>query len=129
MFDVTPDHDLRMLRLAVHGFWDQSVMAAYVAEVRRAMADLRRTGGCRYILVDMSGYPIQPKEIAEAHGALLRSSRNMDGIRVALVMQSVLSRLQANRLAAEAGHEIFDSREEAEAWLFAGGSEGTSSAA
>ena len=119
MFEVVPDVAAHLLSIRVHGFWDGATMAAYQKVLGEAVAKLQRTGGCNYILVDMTGYPIQPKQIAEAHGAILRASRKMEGTRVALVMQSALSRLQANRLAADTGHEIFPTPEAAMAWLMA----------
>jgi len=118
-FDVTPDFTAQLLSIRMRGFWDDATMAAYLKAVNAAAAMLHRAGGCKFILVNMSGYPIQTRHIAEGHGALLRSSRKMPGTRVALVMQSALSKLQASRLAADSGHEIFPSEEAAMDWLMA----------
>lgn len=119
MFEVTADPDLRMLRLTMRGFWDDSTMAAYLKAMRKAMGDLLRGGGCRYLLIDMTDYPIQSKQIAESHGEQLRATKQVEGMRVALVMQSALSKLQAKRVAADTGHRTFESEEAALAWLLA----------
>lgn len=120
MFEVTPDHDLRMLRITLRGFWDGATMAGYMKVVREAMGGLQRAGGCRYILIDMTGYPIQSKEIAESHAAALRLVTQAGGVRVALVMQSALSKLQATRVAADTGQRMFDTEEAAREWLLSG---------
>jgi serine/threonine-protein kinase len=117
MFEVAPDHHLRMLRIALRGFWDNATMADYMKVVREAIGGLQRVGGCRYILIDMTGYPIQSQEIAEGHAAALRIVTQAGDIRVALVMQSALSKLQASRVAADTGQRMFDTENAAQEWL------------
>ena len=121
MFEVTPDRDLRMLRIALRGFWTRETMSDYLKVVRDGMASLQRSGGCKYILIDMTQLPIQSQEIAEAHAAQLRVVKQMGGIRVALIMQSALSKLQAARVAADTGQKTFDTEEAAQDGLLADG--------
>lgn len=120
MFEITIDLQLRLLRIVMRGFWDAAVMADYSTVVRHRMGDLLRTGGCRYILIDMVGFPIQSQEVAEGHAAFLRIVKNRGDTRVALVMQSALSKLQAARVASDTGHATFRTEEEAMAWLVSG---------
>lgn len=119
MFEVVADRDLRLLSVSMHGFWDDATMTAYRQTLRATMDRLQRDVGCARILIDMTGYPIQPKQIAEGHGALLRGTAQLPGLRVALVMQSALSKIQATRLAANIDHRKFDTREAALEWLLA----------
>lgn len=121
MFDVVPDHDLRMLRLKLRGFWDDGTMVRYLNAIRGAMADLQRTGGCKSILIDMSDFPIQSKAVAEGHARQLHYVRDRGGIRVAFVMQSALSKLQAARVASDTGNSTFDTEQAALDWLLADG--------
>lgn len=117
MFEVTADHQSRMLRIVLRGFWSDADMARYNVEVGRTMAELRNTGGCRTILIDMVDFPIQTQAIAEAHAAKLRVVKQTTDIRVALIMPSALSRIQAARVASDTGHRTFASEGEAMAWL------------
>lgn len=119
MFDITTDHERHLLRIALRGFWDDTIMASYMAEVREKGAELERTGGCKYILINMVDYEIQSKEVAEAHAENLRRVKKAGVARVALVMQSALSRLQAARVAVDTGHQAFDTEDEALEWLLA----------
>jgi len=117
MFDVTVDPALRLMRITMRGFWSAMTMAEYSSVVRRKMGMMLSGRGCRYILIDMIDFPIQSKEIAEGHAAFLRIVSERGGTRVALVMQSALSKLQAARVASDTGHATFDSEEAAIAWL------------
>lgn len=119
MFEVKTDHGARLMRITLRGFWTAGTMAAYSKVVRDAMADLQRTGGCKSILINMVDFPIQSREIAEGHAENLRRVKERGGIRVALVMQSALSKLQTARVAADTGHLTFDTEADAVAWLSA----------
>jgi hypothetical protein len=117
MFDVTPDFELRMLRITLRGFWTAETFASYMPVVRRARGELERSGGCRSILIDMVDFPIQAKEIAQAHAENLRLVRQTSDARVALVLQGALSKLQAARVASDTGYPAFRTKGEAMAWL------------
>ncbi len=118
MFEITTDPPRRFLRIAMRGFWDAGTMTAYSKAVRTALGTLQQGGGCGFILIDMLDYPIQSKAVAEGHADNLRIVKARGAARVALVMQSALSRLQAARVAADTGHATFPSEDAALAWLF-----------
>lgn len=117
MFEITADQSRRLLHIRMWGFWDAATMAAYSVEVKNKMASLLRGLGCKSILIDMIDYPIQSKEIANTHADFLRVVRDRGESRVAIVMQSALSKLQASRVANDTGHRTFDTIVEAQAWL------------
>lgn len=119
MFAVKPDFGRRLLHVTLRGFWDARVMADYMKNVRSALGELRRTGGCKYVLIDMVDFPIQSKAIAEGHAENLRAVKRAGDARVALVMQSALSKLQAARVASDTGHRTFGTEAEALSWLLA----------
>lgn len=120
MFDVKPDRHRHMLRIKLSGFWDGDVMRDYMCVLDSGMEELQRSGGCRSILIDMIDFAIQPKEIAEEDAANLRVVSRRGGTRVALVMQSALSKLQAARVASDTGHRTFSTEAEAVNWLLEG---------
>ncbi|KQN26691.1 hypothetical protein ASE86_11550 [Sphingomonas sp. Leaf33] len=112
---IEPDH--RLLHVAVRGFWSAAMLPGYIAELLRQIAVLDTGQGCDRVLVDMTDYPIQSREIAEAHCRFIVHGRTHVGAATAIVMRSVLSRLQAKRMANIAGHELFDDEPAARAWL------------
>jgi len=118
MFEVKAIHEQRLLRIAMRGFWDASTMTAYSKAVRQEMAELQRTGGCQYVLINMIDFAIQSKEIADGHALNLRLVKERGVARVALVMQSALSKLQAARVVSDTGHLAFATEKDALDWLF-----------
>lgn len=117
MFDVVADVDAAMLRIRLRGFWTIETMAAYMKDVGKAMGHLRAAGRLRHVLINMIDYPIQSKPIAEAHAANLVNAARTGNLRVALVLQSELSKLQAARVASATGHRTFATEKAALEWL------------
>lgn len=117
MFEVIADHRQRLLHITMRGFWDAETMKAYMRCVRQKMAELQQTGPCKYILIDMVDFAIQSKDIAEGHAENLRVVKKRGEARVALVIQSALSKLQTARVASDTGHSTFKTEAEARAWL------------
>ncbi|MEG3089208.1 hypothetical protein [Sphingomonas sp. PB4P5] len=117
MFEVTIDGRRKLLHIVMQGFWNDDTMARYSEIVVQKSSELRRAEGCKRILINMSDFPIQSKKIAEGHAAFLRTVRDRGEARVALVMQSALSKLQAARVASDTGHSTFADEAEALAWL------------
>lgn len=120
-FELQADQARQMLRIVMRGFWTEETMAAYSIAVREKMAELLRGRGCRRILINMSDFAIQSQKVAEGHAANLRVVRDRGEARVALVMQSALSKLQAARVASDTGHSTFTTEAEALLWLMSDG--------
>lgn len=119
MFAIETDASRNLLSIIMRDFWTAQVMAEYNVAVRHAIGDLRRRGGMIHVLIDMRDFAIQSAEIAEGHAANLRAVARSGDARVALVMQSALSKLQAARVAHDTGHATFATIEAAMAWLYA----------
>ncbi len=117
MFTVTIEPRHRMIHVTIVGFWSMDVLPAYVAELRRQTDALAAVGGCRRILVDMTDYPIQSQEVAEAHAQIIGYAKRKLGAPTAVIMPNALSKLQAKRMANLAGRELFDDAASARAWL------------
>ncbi len=120
MFDVAIDRNRHLMTIRVSGFWDAGTFRTYAAATAAKAKELHRGGGFAALLIDMSDYPLQAKEIADRHGVLLTGAKQHYGCRVALVMRSALSRLQATRVAKLTGSELYDSIEAAMTALAAG---------
>jgi hypothetical protein len=69
--------------------------------------------------VDLTSCPLQLQEVAQAFQSQIKATGKAR--RLAMYIGTALGRMQARRIAKErADVGIFDRREEAEAWLFAG---------
>ncbi|WP_294290417.1 hypothetical protein [uncultured Sphingomonas sp.] len=65
----------------------------------------------------MSDYPIQSQDIAGANSRIIRHGLTTIRAATKIVIVSVLSRVQAKRIANVAGNELFDDEAAACAWL------------
>ncbi|MFD1789028.1 hypothetical protein ACFSC3_15805 [Sphingomonas floccifaciens] len=119
MYSITVEPECQLMRIAVSGFWPSEILPGYIAELHRQTEGLKPFGGCRRILVDMSDYPIQSQEVAQAHARIIAYGKDALRAATAVVMTSPLSKLQAKRMANLAGHELFDEEAGARAWLLA----------
>jgi hypothetical protein len=110
----------RFLRLTLTGLWDEAVLAAFVREAAELRNRVERSGHRTdegRILIDLTGYPVQPKNITEQIAALLPTFGERAG-RVAVVRStSALQNLQVQRLLALDKVRMFASFDEALAWL------------
>lgn len=114
------DADDRFLRLKLIGLWDESVLVAFVREAAELRNQVERSGHRSdegRILIDLTDYPVQPKNITEQIAALLPTFGDKAG-RVAVVRStSALQHLQTQRLLALDKVRMFASFDEALAWL------------
>jgi len=117
MYEVSIDRAKQLMTVRVSGFWTREVFKAYAAEAARHADVLRRGGGFRSLLIDMSDFPLQAAAIADLHGQLLIATQQRYGVNAAVVMRSALSRLQAARVAKLTGNDLFDDADTALAAL------------
>lgn len=108
MYDISIDRARQLMIVKVSGFWKADTFKGYAAEAARAADQLRQAGGFKVLLIDMSEFPIQSKEVAEMHGRLLIAAQEQYRVKAAVVMKSALSRLQAGRVAKLTGSQLFD---------------------
>lgn len=116
-YAVAIEPENRLMRVVVRGFWSVAMLPDYVAELLRQVAALKAGGGCDRVLVDMSDFPIQSRDIADAHCRYILHSRTETGASTAIITNGVFSRLQAKRMAHVAGHELFEEEASARSWL------------
>ena len=105
MFTIRVDGQRRFLDVATRGIWDQQVATRFFESVLEALKRLALHGcppGQHLTLIDITGFVVQPQDIATMLGLMLADPR--------LAMQ-------AKRVAPSNGY--FPTRAEAMAWLFA----------
>ena len=120
VFDYDPA--VRLLRLKLIGLWDGATLGAFAAEARTLRDRVERAGHRDdegRILIDLTDFPVQPKNITEGIGQLLPTFGQRAG-RIALVKSgSALQTIQVQRLIASEKAHLFAVPEEALAWLSA----------
>ena len=121
MYDIAIDPARQLMTIKFSGFWTDEAFRAYAIDVAKSSETLRQSSGFRFLLLDLSDFPIQANGIAERHGRLLRAAQDNYGLRAAVVMQSALSRLQAMRVAKLTGNDLFVDQEVALATLISKG--------
>lgn len=105
-------------RLTLFGLWDLATVDRYSRDVEQALSE----GGAadRYrLLIDLRSHGVQPREVAaEIQSRLMQGVDRTSRIAV-LVSESLLHRLQAQRLGSHVRASFFADEGEALAWLAA----------
>ena len=106
-----------LLDFALVGHWDLETVARFGAALRDVVARLPALGcrpGEQVALFDITGFAVQSSDVLAALGAIADRSRTTSR-KIALVRNSALLSMQAKRALPHL--PMFDSREEALAWL------------
>ncbi len=106
-----------MLDFALFGHWDLGTVQRFGAAIRDAVTRLPALGvrpGEQVALFDITGFAVQSPDVLAAIGDIADRSRTTSR-KIALVRSSALLSMQAKRALPHL--PMFDSREEALAWL------------
>jgi hypothetical protein len=116
-FEVAFDRKARLLRWTMRGFWTMEDAAAF----GRAMYDAtRHLGPPPQIydgLCDSRAFPVQMGQVSAALGEIDRIGSRMRRGRFAIVVGSVMNKLQVERTLKSPGIRAFLSMADAQAWL------------
>ena len=119
-YAIHSDRALGVLIISMRGFWDDSVVAAFLPEVGDAAARLPCGPGQQRVIVDVSEFAVQAQTILAKVVGYVRDTEPRPA-RIAWVGGHGLQRLQLRRSIAEIGGDVFDSVEDARAWLLSDG--------
>jgi hypothetical protein len=117
-YTVETDARLRLLKIVLHGYWDQQTFDAFAIEYLDALHHMNATGGLDIALVDGRDFAVQAKEISAQFGALIARCSPYLAKRMASVVPAHLNKLQAERAGGEMTARYFIDMDEARAWLF-----------
>jgi hypothetical protein len=117
-FAFAIDQPRQCLHVTKRGYWDMATVERFARSFCDALQRMRMAGGCRYCLVDASGFAIQSAEVAEALQRLVDGFDPACPAKMAGISGSALGKLQASRFSARGVRQIFATRGEAEHWLF-----------
>ena len=119
-FKIEVDRRELLVRLTLFGLWDVGTVDQYAAAAKSAFADLIETGAridkCK-ALIDLRRHGVQSREVTNRIQSWLGLALS-DGARHAvLVSESMLHRLQAQRVGSALGASFFSDEASALAWL------------
>ena len=117
-YDVSYDRPRKLIRISTYGFWNMEVARHF----ERAIDEVARiSGGKSDTLLNICRTEIHTPEVSEALARISSNHDHVTGGRIAVVVSSMLLRMQTKRMqAADAHYGYFDSEEAALEWLESG---------
>ena len=119
MFQITTQAASKLVRLKLDAMLTPAQVKELYRQEHRAIIAMGCRLGDHLCIVDLTACPLQVQEVAKAFQSEIASSAKAR--KLALFTGNALARVQARRIArAREDVAIFETREKAEAWLFAG---------
>jgi hypothetical protein len=115
--DAEPERDLISIRMG--GFFGLDDIGAFVKARREAHAQLRCPPNAHVTINDLREMKIQSQDIVDAFQGMLSKRDIYRSRRLAFVVSPTLARTQLMRALTSRNARCFESRAEAERWLFA----------
>ena len=107
----------KLLRINLSGHWDQDTLSRFEVAMAGSLRAAAVAGPVR-LLIDARRHGVQSQATAAALQRLAATGRDAV-LRTAVVVESAVHKLQANRINAEAHHRVFESESHATNWLLA----------
>lgn len=98
------------------GFWTQQDLDGYVASLPAVLTKARRVDGRAALLADISAAAVQTQDVIDRISDFTAEMFTADD-RIAVVIPSMIMKMQMRRGVKGAQMQIFASREEAKNWL------------
>ena len=117
MYSLKFDTPRRTLHLELQGFWSGATLMAFAAEMRAEVAALNARGETFAILSDCRRFPVQSLEVATGFERMMQHGGGPFRGPSAIVVASVLSKMQAERIFGGPHVRVFLAVKEAQAWL------------
>lgn len=110
------DKKTGLIRSHSSGFLEVEEVRRYLADLKSAVSEARRHSGAVRLLIDSTGSVVQSAEVMEE---FMRAESLITGAndRMALIVPSSLSRIQASRNFSSDREKAFTSEAEALEWL------------
>lgn len=122
MFDFSYDPSENLIRLVQEDYWSLADFRTFESEFAKRHADIRRTHGHYRVLADCRGFPVQSTEISQAFAVFFDMLLSENKGRYAIIVGSVLNKLQAKRALPQPHVQAFTDPDAAMIWLLEDGS-------
>lgn len=114
-YKIAFDHDQRIIRAALSGFWSTEDAAGFCVQLNRFLDSSRDQFGLSRTVVDRRECPVQAGEVT---AILTENSLRLQPVdRLAIVVGSMLAEMQFKRALTHQSIRIFQVVREAELWL------------
>ena len=117
MFRIEYEAPANILRLTVSGFWKAEDVQAFAKALGPRLQEVRAIRDDFDVLVESLNFPVQSNDVADLLTNILTGGAPSTSGRFAIVVASVLNRLQVERTLVHPRLRAFMSVREAEAWL------------
>lgn len=117
MYQLRFDPAQKILHVTTEGFWSLGTLAAFSATALAQGAALRLRHGAFAVLADGRRFPIQAADVAKGFELFLHKGVQISSAPFAIVVPTVLGKLQAERVLNTPNCRIFIDWDEATAWL------------
>ncbi len=120
MIEVSFDPHRKLVRTVMGGLLTTADVERFSREEQRAVEKMGLKSGEFFLLVETRGDMVQSKDVVAAFQNLMLNSP-LKAKRIATVRAGALTTLQTRRIASvRDAAQVFETVEEAEAWLFDG---------
>lgn len=121
-FKVTYDAANKLLEITLEGYWSMDDFREYEAEMGAKHMQIAKQAEYYRVLSDARDFAVQSKEVAQAFDSLFNHRRGDNFGRLAILVSSALSSMQAKHVSPSADVRVFTNEAEARKWLLEGGS-------
>jgi hypothetical protein len=117
MYKITLDEERDLVELELGGFWTENDFEQFIADEHAALRKLLCPVGKHLLLCDLTKLNVVAQEVGARIARDLNSQGPRDAEWIAIVISSVLLKLQMQRLLTRSNAQIFDDIESARNWL------------
>ena len=117
MYRIDYDEGRNLLKLTLSGFWQPETFAAFAQDMRLTAERIKGQRGGYDMLSDSTRFPVQSAEVSQGFARMLQAGAKANTGRMAVVVKSMLNKMQAEHVFAGTGIRIFLSSADALAWL------------
>lgn len=118
MYKIELDVERHFVKIEMEGFWSSDDFDIFMKNEHAELSKLRCRPGDHILLCDLTKLNVVAAEVTDRIGIDLNSQGRKDAKWIALVMSSMLLKMQMQRLIARPNIMLFDDVETAQAWLF-----------
>lgn len=117
MYKIRLNLDWHLVKVEMEGFWSSSDFDTFIKNEHAELSNLRCPPGEHILLCDLTKLNVVTSEVAHRISIDLNSQGSRDAKWIALVMSSVLLKMQMQRLITRPNIKLFDQIDAAQAWL------------
>ena len=117
MYSIKFEAQTRTLHLELEGFWTLATLAAFSAELLATTTALKDRYGSFAISSDSSRFRVQSPEVAAGFERIRKRGAEAQEGPTAIVVASVLNKMQAKRSVRGPRVRVFLTADEARSWL------------